>query len=246
MTPDEILKGVKDPRASAILYGGLAVIAAAAVAASLKVDFYSAVRSGAVILALGALLGLVAFVFNDATLRLVLGWFITLFIILVSMTFFFSAVTQGRYFIPPVYCLVHCFDRDPCNAPGGAADDYATRNFTPVVTPKTVEAPPSSQFRPADYQVFVQFAGVIQRKDVKDMMIKLKGNGWRVEGASEGGERTTSAIGYNEIRYLSPGDEPAARALAVAVQNANLTPTPVAVKLNSKVTAKSLQVWLFR
>ena len=243
MTPEEALNKLPAP-SKAIVYGGLAVIAAASFAANWVADWSSALKFGGLIIILGVVLALVSFIAGDPTLKRVLGWFLTLFIVLISMTFFFSAVTRGRGFVPEPWCLLN-FSREPCNAPGGAADLAAERNSTPVTTPKNVQPPPPGQFKPADYEVVVQFAGVITRESVRNMMSKLAQAGWRVPDAQRGGERTTTAIGYNEIRYRTQADKPAALALAAAVQNANLTPTAIAVRENAKdVDPKRLEVWL--
>jgi TIR domain len=118
-------------------------------------------------------------------------------------------------------------------------------DVSPDSHPSLGEASPDTPIKPADYQVFVQFAGVIQRDDVIAMSHKLSEKGWRVQGADRGGERTGSAAGYNEVRY-SPGDEAAAKALARLIQEANLVPNTIAVTPASGIDANTLEVWISR
>jgi hypothetical protein len=100
-------------------------------------------------------------------------------------------------------------------------DRSVVRNPRIGVLPASV--PTNPEIRPGDYKVFVQFAGVLRRDDVRDMMKNLHDVGWNVLGIDGGGQRTSAAAGYNEIRYGDSGDASAAQALAKAVQTTNIT-----------------------
>jgi hypothetical protein len=64
------------------------------------------------------------------------------------------------------------------------------------------------------YRVFVQFAGALQRENMIAFARGLRDQGWNVQGADQGGERTASAAGINVIRHGSTDDAAAAQDLA--------------------------------
>lgn len=91
-------------------------------------------------------------------------------------------------------------------------------------------------------RVFIQFAGRIARDDVAAFNQSLRGAGWRVEGSS--GERSASAIGFNEVRYSKLKDREAAEALTVAATRSGLSASPLKVKQMSIVQPGTLQLWI--
>jgi predicted chitinase len=101
-------------------------------------------------------------------------------------------------------------------------------------------------FRPADYRVFVQFAGSIERPDVRNMMLVLREAEWGVQGAEGGGERRATAAGTSEVRFGREQDRNAAEALAVQVQSRNVSGRPVKAVLNPSIAPSTLEVWISR
>lgn len=65
--------------------------------------------------------------------------------------------------------------------------------------------------------VFTQFAGSLHRDKIKALAAALSDQGWKMQGAANGGERTTAAAGLNEVRFFYPEDRQYAEALAQAV-----------------------------
>ncbi|MEA2819477.1 MAG: hypothetical protein QOJ86_1481 [Bradyrhizobium sp.] len=141
---------------------------------------------------------------------------------------------------------------DPISAAESAApsalDRAADKAYIPPVAPSSIPPPlpPSAPYKPADFKVFVQFAGLLRREDVVALSQKLASAGWNVQGRDRGGERTTAAAGYNEVRYSSADSENAARALARAVQEANLVSKPIGVARNDSIPPRDLEVWISR
>ena len=119
-------------------------------------------------------------------------------------------------------------------------DRNALRNPRPPSAAPKIE----TNVRPGDYQVFVQFAGILKRDDVRSMMETLRDFGWNVQGVSGGGERTSKAAGYLEIRYGAKDDLPAAQSLAAAVQVSDLTSRAIIPKQNSAIGKGKLEVWI--
>ena len=103
------------------------------------------------------------------------------------------------------------------------------------------EASPSA-VRPGDYKVKVQFAGTLQRDEVRNMMKTLRAAGWGVEGVEGGGERTGAAATYDEIRYGDNGDTVASQALAKAVQSTGIVARQIVTKFNAAIMSGTLEV----
>jgi hypothetical protein len=140
-------------------------------------------------------------------------------------------------------CAVYFWE--PCRA---TADNFAKQLTSPTAAslqgPVQLVAP--STIKPGNYRVFVQFAGVLQRGDVRTMMESLHKAGWNVQGVEGGGQRTTAAAGQNEIRYNNDADAPAAQALADMVQATKIVSKPISVKQNPKIEKGTLEVWISR
>jgi hypothetical protein len=243
LSPVEVIKQLLDVNrpAALILLAGLGVLAAASIASSWSVDVPTAGLIGLYVVALGAVLYVIVSIVNDPLIKRVLGWFTTVFLIVVICTFFISAAVPGKTSIAPTPCLVRFWDH--CIKVG---DAVAERNFTPSTPVRSMVPPPTAPVRRSEYQVFVQFAGVIRREDVRAMMRKLREAGWGVEGVEGGGERTQKAIGFNEIRYATPQSESAARELARTIQEFNLTSSPILVKRAPGVSGMALEAWISR
>lgn len=231
-----------DPKTGSFLYGGLGLLAIIAIASSFGIDLKTSFLMGAYFIALTLLLLIVVHIISDPNIRKVLSWFLTcLIIIVVSLLVYTSVVPNQRYFAPS-YCLVRFWEKN-CSA---IEEAIADRTPSPVpASPQAVPAPPKD-VKPANYQVFVQFAGVIKRDDIKVMMRKLRDRGWNMQGTEGGGERTSAAAGLNVVRYGTTEDAEAANALAAAVQAITPSAATIATERNSGVKSKALEVWISR
>ncbi len=89
---------------------GLAIFAAGAIVRTWGVDSGSSVLIGLYVVGFGTLLYLIAFIVNDRRLKKVLSWFITLFLMVVFIVFFISAVVPGQTMIAPTYCLARFWE----------------------------------------------------------------------------------------------------------------------------------------
>jgi hypothetical protein len=230
----------QNPRAGKVLLGGLAVVAAAALVQTWKIDAQSALIMGAQIAVLGGLLYIITFAVHDKALKKVMAWFGVLFMMTFSAVFFYAAVVPNPTLVKPAYCLVRFWDR--CEDVGDAVAD---RNYTP---PPTTAARPSP-IQPVkfdQYRVSVYFAGIIRRNDMVAATTKLAGDGWNVSRPERGGERTPRAAGRNEIRYYSASDEPAAQSLASSTQNLNIVASTIRVALTPSLPPGTLEMWISR
>lgn len=96
---------------------------------------------------------------------------------------------------------------------------------------------------PYPQEVYIQFAGSLTRAQITALNAALRGAGWRVQGKS--GERTPSALRFNEVRY-SGESLPAAEALAAAINSSRIVPTTVQPKRVAAIGANHLEIWISR
>lgn len=265
MSPIAILERLLsiDRNAARVVFAGLGVLAAAAIAASFKIGRDVLLDLGALVLGFGAVLGVLAFVLKDGALKATVGWFVVLAGMTYGATVFAAGVIPGLVVPPlnPVDCIVKFWV--PCRASGGPADAAAVRAVAAAGPPPEVQPlppPPTAAGQAvlkSEYEVVVQFAGAITRDAVRSMMQGLQKSGWRVQGVSEGGERTAAAYRFNEVRFATPEDRAAAIELAREVQSANLVANQVnAVQLQraqrqvpqpgSPGGPRRLEVWISR
>ncbi len=90
--------------------------------------------------------------------------------------------------------------------------------------------------------MWIQFAG-FKREDVAKAASALKSAGWAVPSPEKGGERTTAAIGYSEVRYGAPTDKAAAELLTKELIETGLVKDAKAVDV-SDVKPNTLEIWI--
>ncbi|MFA5119555.1 hypothetical protein [Zavarzinia sp.] len=96
---------------------------------------------------------------------------------------------------------------------------------------------------PANYTVFIQFAG-FPRADVTVLAFKLLALGWKVERPDLGGERTSAAVGTHEVRYGAPQDRAAARELARILNDDGRVKEVVSIAATKSISTGTLEVWI--
>lgn len=94
----------------------------------------------------------------------------------------------------------------------------------------------------AENRVFIQFAGY-HRDTMKELAKVLLSNGWLIQGAEFGGERTELADGLSEVRYNSPIEKREAERLAEEISNYGLNLEVKAVQ-NPEIKPGELEVWI--
>jgi hypothetical protein len=238
-----------EPGAARLILVGLAVLAAAAIATAWSVDRAGVGDLAILIIGFGVIVSVLAFVLTDGAMKAVVGWVVVVSGLVYGAAVFAAGVVPSLVVPPlnPVQCVVRFWL--PCNAVGGAADVAAAENATrlaPVPAVAPVPAPAGPAVTPANYAVTVQFAGQLVRDDVRTMMQTLRGAGWRVQGVEGGGQRTSTAAGYNEVRYGDEADLPAATELARQVQAANLVTRQVRPVRVPSIPRGRLEVYISR
>lgn len=235
-----------DKRIATFLFAGLGILAVVAIGSSFGIDLHTALIMGAYLIGLTLALYVFVFIAADTLIQRVLAWFMTAIIIMIVGVLFVASVFPNQQFVAPSYCLVRFWERCAIVA-ATIADETTAAKPAAVPSAKPATAPSTStDVRPSNYQVFVQFAGIISRDDVRSMMGELRNAGWNVQGVEGGGQRTADAIGLNLVRYRSDEDKAAASALASAVETFKLSNRALSTERNSRVSTRSLEVWISR
>lgn len=91
-------------------------------------------------------------------------------------------------------------------------------------------------------QVSVKFAGSIERQSMVAFARGLRGQGWNVQLADQGGERTAAAARINVVRYGSPEDESDARRLARVASDTSPAGRALTVERVETIAAGTLEV----
>lgn len=100
-------------------------------------------------------------------------------------------------------------DAPPTSSAGPTPDDAAAEPVS--------EQPATADLAVSPGPVFTQFAGSLQRERIVALAQALSDQGWEMQGADRGGERTAAAAGINEVRFFYPEDRQYAEALAKSI-----------------------------
>lgn len=97
-----------------------------------------------------------------------------------------------------------------------------------------------------DYQLWIQFAGSLQRQQMIDFGARIMTQWPNMPGANRGGERTALAAGVREVRYGSPEDLPAALRLTADIDTTGLVASMNSPKRVKGIPPRSLEIWVSR
>lgn len=207
MTFNEIIsKLLKLNKTAAIaLLTVMGLVAIAAVYAQNKIDAEDLYQIGILVLAAFVFFALVSqftgFMAKIAT-WLVFGFSVCYMLLFSYQTMFrppLENVLQAGCFFHPFKQGCPAYHKDE-------ADRVVQDIITPENTPLDIDTAGA---------VYVQFAGSLDRDDVIDVAMSLLDVGWKMQGATRGGERIGSAYGKNEVRYFYPEDKQSAELLAL-------------------------------
>lgn len=139
----------------------------------------------------------------------VIVWYFTIIALMTTSIFWVQAILRQPI---PLLIEARCFVD-----PWGQACPLGPLEVAKVVPPPKDDDPTQATTPfsiPRNNRVFVQFAGTLSRDDVTAASLLLVAEGWRVEGADRGGERTAKAAGVDQVRYFHETDADAAANLA--------------------------------
>ena len=227
-----------NPTAAAILSGAIACFAAVTVIGKFGIDLQASIPSVFYALGIGIVFYLVVRLLDEPASRRAASWFFLLLVAAWVIAFFWSRLHPKD---PELQCAVYFWA--PC---GQTADDVATDT---APKPQVVQAAPNptsgglSSDAKAQFQVFIQFAG-FTRDTIIGVASTLGSQGWKVQGADRGGERTSNAAGYTEVRYHDAAARPAAEALAAALNATKITSKQVKAKQLDIIKPDTLEIWI--
>jgi len=237
------------PQASSILLAGIASFAAVLAVTRMGIDLESTVPSVVYVVGIGLALLLLSSIVGDKILFLVLRWCtVILGIIWVIVYFLHSTALPDTYFSRPQIKCALLFWRECAETADKLADQSAIAEQPLAISEPgpAVVLPARSGLDPAQYDVFVQFAGSIRREDIRDMMTQLAGAGWDMQGIAGGGQRIDTAVGILEIRYGPQADMAAADLLAQSIFASGRVSRLPDIVANQGIAAGSLEVWIGR
>lgn len=233
-----------NPRAARIAAAGFLVLTLAISAVQFQDD-----RSVTLWQMLSALVGLMVLMVILGLFPAMLGrlcaWVVGLCFCVWAVTLTAQVIADDRLPVASYRCIGSIGFADTCGRSAG--DATARLPSEVIVTAETGPSAPQPEPPPAA-RVFVQFAEFV-REDVIRLAADLTQQGWMVEGAERGGERTGAADGMNEVRYFNADDRANAEALALSVSGAMAGRPPIAVKdLSATKYAQAkpglLEVWI--
>jgi hypothetical protein len=193
----------------------------------------------------GVIIILFSFLLNDGAAKVVLSWAVTTLVIVFMSAVAYGAIVPRQTLVNPPSCILRLWEYN-CFQPGGILDANAASQppINPVgPLPAAVGVPPEVR---ASTKVYVQFAGTISRENMIKASQGLAAQGWAVQGAAKGGERTPVAAGLNEVRYSSPALKAAADAVATQLNSTGITKTTIRSRQVSipNFPATQLEVWI--
>lgn len=230
-----------NPSQSSVLMAGLACFAAVATVINFGINPESNISSALYIIGVGLVLAVASRIGSDKLMLAALSWFAILLLVLwVAAYLALSVFPLSTSTRQQLSCAVW-FVRD-CRA----LVDQETASPATSGTLATLPAmPQGTNVVPASYAVTMQFAGSLDRGNVRTVMQQLADLGWNVQGVKGGGERTVAAAGSSEVRFAA-GDEAAAKALATMVDATKISSKTVQAVQNSRVTKGTLEIWVSR
>lgn len=245
-----------DPKTGRILVVGLAVVAAAAIAASWGFEADVAL-AGVYILAFAVIALTVAFIVTNPATRRWLGWTMTgCFTVYMAGLVDSAFQLSGRLPSPPCYLRIFVEHPRACElrlAPvvetigGGSA---ALRTLAPFGVASGAARLWLAQGAEPAYSggpVYLQFGGHVSRDQSAALAGDLAGSGWAIEGGEAGGEELSSVPPRNEVRFFDPARREDAVRLARAIHDA-APGTEISVRDFSRLAGKAagglLEIWI--
>ncbi|TFF19875.1 hypothetical protein E3C22_19625 [Jiella endophytica] len=238
-----------NPASAAIVFGGIACFAAVALVSAFGIDFQSNIAPVFYILGVGLFLAIATQIINSKIIMSVICWFFTILLILWVLSYIALrgaplSTTARQQLSCVVYFWLDCKETVDSQTVSNVQSSETPNNASTFPAPSDTLPSPPKAVRPSEYTVSMQFAGTLTRDSIRELMRKLKEQGWNVEGVAGGGERTAKAAGLSEIRYS--GDPLPAEILAKAVQSSNLAKNEIKAVRVSSVPEKTLEIWISR
>lgn len=152
-------------------------------------------------------------VIDGSILPRIIVWYFTSLLLLTISAFWVQAILRTPApFLVEARCFVDLWSQ---GCPLGTPIAQKVEVAPPARTESQQGSPPDTTYKPEKRnRVYVQFAGALSRKEVTEVSLMLEREGWNVQGAERGGERTAKAVGIDQVRYFHKEDKDIAKHLA--------------------------------
>jgi hypothetical protein len=230
-----------NPEAATVVLCAVAVFAAVALIVGFGVDPQAQLPSALYVIGIGIVLLIATKIVFNQVLFNALSWFAAAVALAWIGGFVYFKADQERPL--ELRCVLYFWQSCTYTADAEGAKGAAALPAVPAAR-ATSDSPPT-EFKRSDYRILMQFAGSIDRKkSIIPLLLALRGTGWVVPEAEKGGERTSAAVGYNEVRYGEATDEPAADALARSVAQQRIGASTVKAVQSSGIDPGTLEIWI--
>jgi hypothetical protein len=229
MTPTSVLEkllNINKPVATFIL-GGLAVLAAAAIAVSWIGQNPAALLIGAYVLGFAFLVTMATYIVRNESTRAVIGWVLTGLIVVFFLGLVESALSlTGRLPTPACYIRILWEHPKSCEQrlfPAVTVSQTTGPQWSAMIQgperlwlaqDTTTRTPPYT-----DGPIFLQFGGAVDRNSAITIAARLSALGWPVEGGDHGGEQLSTLPDTNEVRFFDSAAMDAAMELARTIKS---------------------------
>lgn len=241
-----------DRRAASIIIIGLVAFTVVAIINTLGMDDpKGSALAVAYVVGAGFLISILAKIVGDSIAQTVLSWAVTALIVVFMATVAYGAIVPRQTLVNPPACVLQFWA--PCNdkldelasvqAPVSPLPPPSPASQPRAANPSTAPAP--SSIVPPPVNIYVQFAGLISRENMIKVSTGLVAQGWKVQGANRGGERTQAAAGLNEVRYANPELKGAAERLAQELSATGIANRPVRARQVDipRFPANTMEAW---
>jgi len=138
--------------------------------------------------------------------RVIVWYFTSLLLLTVSLFWVQAIIRTPAPFLVEARCFVDLWSQ---GCPLGISVAQKVQIAPPPDATQQSGSEPDKRNK-----VYVQFAGALLRENVIKVSMKLLKEGWNVQGAERGGERTAQAVGIDQVRYFHSEDQDIAKRLA--------------------------------
>jgi hypothetical protein len=257
MTPTSVLEkllSINKPVAT-FLIGGLAVLAAAAIAVSWIGKNPDALLLAAYVLGFAFLVTMATYIVRNTQTRAVIGWVLTGLIVVFLVGLVESAVSvTGRLPTPACYIRILWEHPKSCEQrlfpPVTVSAETEPQWFAQTQGPERLWLAQDTAARATPYTdgpIFLQFGGRLDRDTAITIAARLSTLGWPVEGGDRGGEQLSTLPDTNEVRFFDAAAMEAAMDLA-RILKSERPGTDIAVRDFSRsglIAPKGLlEIWL--
>jgi hypothetical protein len=247
------------PEGAIIIWGGFLILFGAAILNFITTNPNSQTPTAYSLLGFGVALYLIARLLGDPSILRLFRWVLLFFCLhWVALFDLHLAYPEHEELHCAAYIWKSCDEvlskhstrktvnpaTEPATSPTPPPPD-AKIDVVPPPPPPPPQLPPDELARlKSSRKLYIQFAGTYTRDEMKIFAGKLRGDGWQVDDEGQGGQRTRTAAGYNEVRYAGDDFRAAAVLLAAEIDKLGLAGRKMKVVPSLGVAEGHLEIYL--